>query len=114
MNRIIDMNNNILFCSDFLVPRKIKPKLKHRKVAHLTFVRKVCSKNVGEIDIHLLTQFNLNYKCYRNTTAIVAEQQFGSTKQSASSSTRIILFRKRRRRSRWTTFRSGKQIRTVS
>ncbi len=44
------------FCADFLVPRKIKPKLKHRKVAHLTFVRKWCSKNVGEIDIHLLTQ----------------------------------------------------------
>jgi hypothetical protein len=48
------------FCADILVPRKNKPKLKHRKVAHLTFVRKGYSKNVGEIEIHLLTQLG----CY--------------------------------------------------
>jgi hypothetical protein len=48
------------FCADFLVPRKIKPKLKLKKVAHSTLVRMGCSKNVGEIDVHLFTQLGCN------------------------------------------------------
>jgi hypothetical protein len=41
------MNN---FSANFLALKTFKNKLRVQKVAHLTFVQKSCSKNVGEID----------------------------------------------------------------